>query len=99
MNIIKQLNQFDIDNVYFCEPIKNNIMTDGIFIRIIYSNNFFILNGIYLLIPFQNLTIEKYYNKFRCNFDILLHKEMINQIKVIEEQQIEKEEFLRLMGQ
>jgi hypothetical protein len=86
MNIIKQLNQFDIDNVYFCEPIKNNIMTDGIFIRIIYSNNFFILNGIYLLIPFQNLTIEKYYNKFRCNFDILLHKEMINQIKVIEEQ-------------
>jgi hypothetical protein len=90
MNIVKRLNQFDIDNVYFCDPIKNNIVTDGTFIRILYSNKLFMLNGIYLLIIFHNLTIEKYYNKFRCNFDINLHKEIINQIKLIEEDILQK---------
>ena len=90
MNIVKRLNQFDIDNVYFCDPIKNNIVTDGTFIRILYSNKLFMLNGIYLLIIFNNLTIEKYYNKFRCNFDINLHKEIINQIKLIEEDILQK---------
>ena len=85
MNIVQRINQFNIENVYFCDPIKNNIVTDGIFIRILYSNTLFMLNGIYLLILFQNLTIEKYYNKYRCNFDIILHKELINQIKNIEE--------------
>jgi hypothetical protein len=90
MNIVKRLNQFDIDNVYFCDPIKNNIVTDGTFIRILYSNKLFMLNGIYLLIIFHNLTIEKYYNKFRCNFDINLHKEIINQLKLIEEDILQK---------
>jgi len=85
MNIIKKINQFNIDNVYFCDPIKNNIMNDSLFIRILYSNNLFMLNGIYLLITFQNLNIEKYYNKYRCNFDVTLHKELIEQIKMIEE--------------
>jgi hypothetical protein len=85
MNIIKKINQFDIDNVYFCDAIKNNIMNDGLFIRILYSNNLFMLNGVYLLITFQNLNIEKYYNKFRCNFDISLHKDLIDKIKQIEE--------------
>jgi len=90
MNIIKKINQFDIDNVYFCDAIKNNIMNDGLFIRILYSNNIFMLNGVYLLITFQNLNIEKYYNKYRCNFDVNLHKELIEQIKQIEEQILNK---------
>lgn len=90
MNIIKQINQFNIDNVYFCDPIKNNIVTDGTFIRILYSNNLFMLNGIYLLIPFQNLNIEKYYNKFRCNFDISNHRDLIDNLKLIEEQILQK---------
>jgi len=90
MNIIKQINQFNIDNVYFCDPIKNNIVTDGTFIRILYSNNLFMLNGIYLLIPFQNLNIEKYYNKFRCNFDINNHRDLIDHLKLIEEQILQK---------
>lgn len=90
MNIIKRINQFNIDNVYFCDPIKNNIVTDGTFIRILYSNKLFMLNGIYLLIPFQNLNIEKYYNKFRCNFDISNHRDLIDSLKLIEEQILQK---------
>jgi len=90
MNIVKNLNQFNIDNVYYCDPIKNNIVNDGIFIRIIYSSSLFILNGIYLLISFNNLTTEKYYNKFRCNFDIITHKDIIIKIKSIEDEILQK---------
>ena len=63
MNIVKRLDQYDDNCVYFCEPIKNNIMNDGYFIRIIYSTPLFMLNGIYIAININHITIEKYYNK------------------------------------
>ena len=84
MNIIKKLEQFNKDYIYFCEPIKNNIINEGTFVRILYSNELFVMNGIYLAIFFQNLTIEKYYNKYRCNFDTTTHKDLIDKIKFIE---------------
>ena len=54
MNLVKHLNQYDDNYVIFCDPIKNNIMNDGNFIRILYSANNFTLNGIYLFISFGN---------------------------------------------
>ena len=48
MNIVKKLEQYNEDHVYFLEPIKNNIMNNGRFIRIIYSTPLFTLNGIYI---------------------------------------------------
>ncbi len=72
MNIVKQIEQYDENNVFFCEPIKNNIMTEGSFIRIIYSTHNIVLNGIYLLITLNDITCEKYYTKYRCNFNDIL---------------------------
>ena len=57
MNIVKTLEQYDDDCVYFCEPIKNNIMNDGYFIRIIYSTPLLMLNGIYISILY-NLSVS-----------------------------------------
>jgi hypothetical protein len=57
MNIVKTLEQYDDDCVYFCDPIKNNIMNDGYFIRIIYSSPLFMLNGIYIAININHITI------------------------------------------
>ena len=90
MNIVKTLEQYDEDCVYFCDPIKNNIMNDGYFIRIIYSTPIFTLNGIYLSININHLTIEKYYNKFKCSFDTIFHKELIEQLQTIEDNIIKK---------
>jgi hypothetical protein len=85
MNIVKRLDQFDEHCVYFCEPIKNNVMNDGNFIRIFYSNSLFTLNGIYLLMPFHEFYLEKFYNKYKCNFNGTLYIETILKIKQIEE--------------
>ena len=85
MNIVEHIDRYNDQNVYFCDPIKNNIMNDGYFIRILYSTPLFTLNGISLLLTFHDLVIEKYYNKFKCTFHPNQHKHIIEQIKHIEE--------------
>lgn len=93
MNIVKRIDQYDDNNLFFCEPIKNNIINDGNFIRILYSTNNFTLNGVYLLINIQDITCEKYYLKYRCTFNVSTHKDMIDNIKVIEEDILKKYEI------
>ena len=85
MNIVKRIDQYDKKNIIFCEPIKNNVINEGNFIRILYSTNNVVFNGIYLLITLNDLTCEKYYNKFKCIFNLHTHKDLINDIKIIEE--------------
>ena len=65
MNIVKTIEQYDDNNIYFCEAIKNNIMNEGSFIRILYSTNHFAMNGIYLYIYLNDISIEKFYNKYK----------------------------------
>lgn len=93
MNIVKQIDQYDKDCVFLCEPIKNNIMAEGNFIRIIYSTHNVVLNGIYLLIMLNDVTCEKYYSKYRCNFNVALHRNIIDNVKIIEEDLLKKYEI------
>jgi len=90
MNIVKTIDQYNENFVYFCEPIKNNIMNDGNFIRIIYSTPLFVLNGIYLSVNIGYISIEKYYNKYKCIFNVTTHKEIIENLKIIEEGLLKK---------
>ena len=85
MNIVKNISQYQDDCVYFCEPIKNNVMPDGNFIRILYSNSLFVLNGINLLISLYDITTEKYYNKYKCSFNVSTHKDLIENLRLLEE--------------
>ena len=84
MNIVKTIDQYNDDCVYFCDPIKNNIMNEGNFIRILYSTPIFILNGIYISITINQLTIDRYFNKYKCSFDVSTHNNLIQRIKTIE---------------
>ena len=45
--------------VYFCEPIKNNIMNEGSFIRILYSTNKFVMNGIYIYVNLNHTEVAR----------------------------------------
>jgi hypothetical protein len=88
--LVKTIEQYNDDFVYFCEPIKNNIMSDGEFIRIIYSTPLFVLNGIYIVININLTNIDKYYNKFKCSFDVYQYRETIDNIRIIEEGLLKK---------
>ena len=90
MNIVKTIEQYDENNIYFCEPIKNNIMNEGSFIRILYSTNKFVMNGIYIYVNLNDISIEKFYNKYKCNFNASFNKDLINKLKIIEENILKK---------
>jgi hypothetical protein len=90
MNLVKTIDQYDANNIFFCEPIKNNVMCDGNFIRVIYSTNDLVLNGIYLLITLNDIIIDKYYNKYRCTFNTSKNIDLIENIRIIEEGILQK---------
>lgn len=92
MFIVKNLQQYNENYIYFCEPIKNNIMQDGVFIRILYSTPIVTFNGIYFEFFLYDTSFEKYYNKYKCNFNIcnLQNKELIYKIKMMEENILNK---------
>jgi hypothetical protein len=96
MNLVKSINQYSEDNIYFCEPIKNNVMNEGKFIRILYSTHNLVLNGIYLLVHINDITCDKYYNKYKCNFNTLHNKDIIDNIKTIEENILRKIEIKKI---
>ena len=90
MNIVKNIEQYNQDHVYFLEPIKNNIIDNGRFIRIIYSTSLFSLNGIYISLNINSISIEKYYNKYKCSFDINQYSSLIEKFRFFEEGLINK---------
>lgn len=49
MNIGLSVKDLHVNDIFFLEPVKNIIINNSNFIRIIYSNELFTLNGIYLL--------------------------------------------------
>ena len=51
MNIVIDPKTFNETNLFFLDKKKNNII-DGYFSKIIYSSDVFIMNGIFILLPF-----------------------------------------------
>jgi len=99
MNIVKKIEQYDDNNIFFCEQTKNNVMNEGNFIRILYSTHNVVLNGIYLLITFNDISCEKYYTKYRCCFNVNTHIDIINNLKIIEENILKKYENINKLPQ
>ena len=79
MNLIQKIDQYNKKNVFYSDPIKNNIISDSNFIRIIYSTSYVSLNGITILFPIINPIIEKYYNKYKSTFNIIVNNKIIEQ--------------------
>jgi hypothetical protein len=52
MNIVFEYDDFHSDNIFFLER-KRNVVIDGFFSKIIYSDEFFTMNGIFFAIPLQ----------------------------------------------
>jgi len=81
MNIILELYNFNRENTQYLDT-KKNIIMNGNFTKIIYSDNNFTLNGIYLRCPFD---IEQIDNNIQQNIIFNLENErFFNEIIKIE---------------
>ena len=90
MNIAVPINGFNINNVFFQESIKNTIMDNSSFSRVIYSTDFFICNGICIEFNVPVLNIDKSFNKYKCIFDIQNNYNLIQTLNNIENEIISK---------
>lgn len=66
MNLLLTPDNYNINYIYFNDSIKNTVIDNSNFIKIMFSNDDMYLNGIYLLIELENITLERYYNKYKC---------------------------------
>lgn len=88
MNIIFDYKTFNIDNIFLYDPIKNNIIDNSNFVRIIYSDYNLILNGIYLQINLdKQCESTNIYDELETIENSILNKynvtiEKMNRIKV-----------------
>jgi len=60
MLIAENLYSIDYNNIIITHSIKNNIQTNNNFYKILYSNDFVTLNGIYCYFKLQNITIDRH---------------------------------------
>ena len=83
--------------MYFCKTIKNNIIDQGEFNRIIYSNSLMSLNVVYIQLDFINASIMKNGEKLKLNYNISENIDMINKIKDIESKILSKKNTNKLV--
>ena len=85
------LTDFEPHNIIISEKTKNNIMDQSDFHRLIYSDKYTSINGIYLNFNLEKVSIEKYFNKIKCNFEnTSTNNKVISQIKSIEKMILNK---------
>jgi hypothetical protein len=101
MNLIQNPEQFEISNIFFSEPINN---LNNQFIKITYSNSIMSLNGIAILVQFKESIIETHFFKFKCKFNTILNKYIIQfmidlETKLLNNINIQKEPQYKLRDQ
>ena len=90
MNVILTQDEYDISHIYYNEPIQNTVMNNSKFIKMIYSNEYIILNGVYLIKKIKNTTKELYFKKIKVKYDINNNKDLLKFIFEVEENILNK---------
>ena len=90
MYLVLELDNLNINNVFYHEKVKNTVMDNSNFFRIIYSNELFMLNGIFVKFNLNLNSIEKSFNKYKCLFDIKRHSDPIFKLLTIEKSLMER---------
>jgi len=76
--------QFNPHYVMLSDKTKNNVMENGDFFRLYYSDSLCNSNGLYIYFTLKEVTIEKYFNKIKCSFSEKDNIQVIKQLKDIE---------------
>ena len=99
MNVVLDISKFQLNNIIFLESKRNMIM-DGTFAKIIYSNNNFSLNSIYFNLFLEIQTIEKQMNKFfmKYNANTVINNAIIQELSKIEYRIIEYYKQINLIN-
>ncbi len=82
---------FNPHNIIISEKTRNNVMVGSDFHRLIFSDEYFSTNGLYIHFSLANITVEKYFNKIKCCFENNTQNNItISSIKSIEKMILNK---------
>jgi hypothetical protein len=95
MFIVLTINEFNLRNIFYQEKVKNTVMDNSNFSRIVYSNELFTLNGIFIKFSFTLNSIEKVFNKYKCSFDNKNqeNQHIVSKLKMIENHILKRYHF------
>lgn len=68
MTCVLSLQQFKVNNLLYNNRIKNNVVENSNFIGLHYSNPYMTLNNVPLHFTLENINVDMYYNKYKCEF-------------------------------
>jgi hypothetical protein len=88
MNILIHPNDFNLTNIYFLDK-KTNIIMDGVFTKIVYSNSYMSMNGLYIYFPIKNVMTNRINSKHVMHIDLISNKDFIQRFIEIEKQLLE----------
>lgn len=84
MNVILDINNINKFGIHFMDTVRNTVMENSNFIRILYSNELFALNGIYIYFTLNNAKVDRYFSKHKCTFNYSENQDVINKIISLE---------------
>lgn len=90
MDILIEIDKINFNQITFNFPVPNSIIENGLFNRICYSTPNISLNGLNIFFMLEDYKIEKFYNKFKINYDIEKNQSSINKIINIEKKILSK---------
>ncbi len=84
MYITTDIVDFRIKNVFLHEPVKNILKSGCEFMKVVYSNNLFVMNGVYVDVIFKNIEIQRRKETYRMRVDRIQNRELLDSISKIE---------------
>jgi hypothetical protein len=84
MNIVEEIKDYSINYIYFLDSIKNTVLDNSYFIRILYSNENYTLNGLYLNVKFNDVALINNNNKVKYTIKVTNNIDILNCIKHLE---------------
>ena len=84
MNLVLDDKNYNVNNIFFYDPVKNTVMEESKFIRIIYSDENIILNGLYIKITIKesNTDISEFIDNTENNILLRYNNVKIKMFKL-----------------
>lgn len=95
MRLSIPINSYDKKNIIMVSKTNNNIM-NGYFYRIYYSTSMVTLNSFFCNFKLENIRLEKYYTKIKCQINYNHNHAIINKIRMIEKSILENLDILTI---
>lgn len=96
MNACLDINNIKNYNIFLNKKIPNTVIDNSYFIRINYSNELFTLSGLLVYLKINIKNTERYFNKFKYNFDLSDNLTIIDKLIKLEKLLLENEKFKHL---